>query len=386
MTIQLSRLISLTRFFSSARVTFLQDTLSGARAAQPAFAPAADAPNRAKPLKPNGLTSSSRSLLMVTSLVPRWRVSRSVSGVRSDRAAQQITRETMIISLVSKKGGVGKSTTAVNLAAALAKSGSAVLLIDLDPQASSSRSLGLERAQLAPSSADVLLNRLPIDRAARPTSVDGLAIVPASTDLADAEHRLSQLRSSDQQLKQRLERSRGSYEHILIDCPPALSLLPTNAIVASDAYVVPTTPHFLAQEGLDNLLAAAERAVARNHVSARCLGLLLTMVDRRVRLMRESTRNLRERFSTQVLESEIRFNSKLAEAPAFGQTIFQYAGSSGAALDYQRLAKEVSHLAEIRPRERERLDTSEGKGLEKAVGARRSWVPGFQPSAMESVG
>ncbi len=284
--------------------------------------------------------------------------------------------------MVSKKGGVGKSTTAVNLSAALALSGQRVLLIDLDPQASSSLALGLGREDLSPSSADVLFQRLPVARAARPTQIPGLEIIPGSTDLAAADQRLAQLRTGDQQLRKSLESARRDYGFVIADCPPSLSLLPVNAIVAADAFICPTTPHFLAQEGIDNLLSATTRLAHRSRAAGRCLGLLLTMVDRKVRLMRENVDQLRGRFGDLVFQSEIRFSSKLAEAPAFGQSIFEYAGSSGAASDYRRLADEIQARCSVAVERVE--DTRSAPRTTASSASRRSWVPGFQPAALDS--
>src|SRR6185295_6258124 len=169
-------------------------------------------------------------------------------------------RRAMITAVISRKGGVGKTTTSVNLAAALALSGRRVLLVDLDSQASASLSLGVPREELAPSSADVLLGGFLASAAIRPTKVPGLDLITASVDLIHADLELGRYRSRESRLKGALAAVSPRYDLIFLDCPSSLSLVPINAIVAADAFVVPTMPHFLSLTGVTNLIAAAHRA------------------------------------------------------------------------------------------------------------------------------
>ncbi|HVS65202.1 MAG TPA: ParA family protein [Thermoanaerobaculia bacterium] len=248
----------------------------------------------------------------------------------------------MIVAIVSKKGGVGKTTTAVSLGAALASQGRRVLLVDLDPQASTSLWMGVRRADLAPSVADVMLNGTSLSEAIRPTATRGLELLTASADLAQCERELMARRDRDVVLRERLRAGiQARYDYVFIDSPAGLSLLTMNALVASDAFLVPATPDFLALEGLDNLLQATERIAFRNRVHLPCLGIVLTKVDQRTRLSRETAAQIRTQHGNRVFTTEIHGNVRIAEAPAYSKTIFEYDGQSRSASDYRLLAVEV---------------------------------------------
>jgi chromosome partitioning protein len=246
----------------------------------------------------------------------------------------------MITALISRKGGVGKTTTAVNLSAALAAQGFRVLLVDLDSQAAASFSLGVDRADLAPSAADVLLGGLRAGEVVRRTSVPGLSLITASVDLIRAEAELAVFRGKEARLKGALRPIAKEYDFVFIDCPPSLSLLPINAVVASDAFMVPVEPQFLAVTGVKNLIASAERAAWDNGTRVRPLGLLLTMVDYRIKSTRRLVDELRREHGSLVFAIEIRINTRLAEAPEAGQTIFQYDAKATGAEAYRLLAEE----------------------------------------------
>ena len=246
----------------------------------------------------------------------------------------------MITAIVSRKGGVGKTTTAVNLAAALAGQGHKVLLIDLDSQASTSLCLGVPRWALAPSSADVLLNCLPAAEAVRATRLMGLYLITASTDLASIDRELGPTPEHERQLCIALRSIRDRYDFIIIDCPSVPSLGPLNALVAADNFIVPTVPHYLAIEGVRNLCAYVDRLQGRHGVPTRLLGILLTMVDYRTRATRDNVDQLRGEFGSDVLDVEIRTNIRLAEAPSVGQTIFEYDPASTGADAYYLMAEE----------------------------------------------
>ena len=243
--------------------------------------------------------------------------------------------------MISRKGGVGKTTSSVNLSAALARRGKRVLLVDLDSQASASMSLGVAREALAPSSADLLLRRLPAGEAVRPTATPGLDLITASVDLMSAEADLGTFRNRDGRLRAALAPLAGAYDFIFLDCPSSLSLLPVNAVIASDAFVVPAMPQFLAVAGVQNVIAAAQRLAWDAGVRSRPLGVLLTMVDYRTRATRETVDQIRRELGSLVFAIEIRINTRLAEAPRAGQTIFEFEPTATGAAAYQLLAEEL---------------------------------------------
>lgn len=246
----------------------------------------------------------------------------------------------VITAVLNRKGGVGKTTTAVSLAAAVAEQGYRVLLIDLDSQASTSLSLGVPRWALAPSTADLLLNSTPAVDVVRATRVMGLHLMTASTDLSSVDRELSPLPNREGRLLSALRPIRDRYDHILIDCPSVSSLAPLNALVAADYYIVPVVPHYLAIEGVRNLCSSADRLLARLGVPTRLLGIVLTMVDYRTKTTRQNVARMREEFGNSVFAVEIRINIRLAEAPAAGQTIFEFDDSSTGADAYRLLSEE----------------------------------------------
>ncbi len=252
----------------------------------------------------------------------------------------------MIVALVSRKGGVGKTTSAVSLSAALADRGCRVLLVDLDSQCSASFSLGVSRRDLAPSSADLLLRNQPAPALVRSTPVPGLDLITASVDLMAADVELSRSSGFSHRLRAGLESVRERYDFVFLDCPPSLSVLPQSALVAADAFLVPVVPQFLAVEGVQNLLEAAERLAFRaGGSSPRPLGIVLTMVDYRTRDTRENVALVRRRFGDLVFAVEIRINVRLAEAPSAGRPIRDYDPASTGARAYDLLAEELLYRA-----------------------------------------
>jgi chromosome partitioning protein len=251
----------------------------------------------------------------------------------------------VVVALINNKGGVGKTTSAVNLAAAVANARRKCLLVDLDSQASASLFLGVSKADLSPSSADVVIDGRPIQGAIRETSAICLDLLTASHQLAGADLALAGAKGREYRLKAALEPIRAKYSYIILDCPPAMSLLTVNALVASDAYVVPVTPQYLALEGLVTLIEAVDRVRASTLAAGTLLGLVLTIVDYRMKATVEIVEMIRSYYKALVFNTEIRVNAKLAEAPSFGQSIFDYAPSSSAADAYQRLAGEFLQRA-----------------------------------------
>lgn len=245
---------------------------------------------------------------------------------------------TRVIALANQKGGVGKTTTAINLGAALARKGQSVLIFDFDPQANSSAGLGIRAEGLT--TYDVVVTGTHATEAALATSVDGLSLVPATPALAGAEVELVPMMAREFRLKRALDQVRGQYDYVLIDCPPSLGLLTVNALTAADEVIVPVQCEYLALEGLGQLTSTLE-LVRRNLNSALKLrGLLLTMFDGRTNLSQQVADEVRAHFSN-TFRTVIPRSVRLSEAPSHGLPISTYDPSSRAARAYDELADEV---------------------------------------------
>ena len=246
----------------------------------------------------------------------------------------------MVLAVLNNKGGVGKTTASVNLAAAMATPKRRALLIDLDSQGSASLWCGVPRTQLLPSSAECLLHNYPVAKAVRPTNTRNLDLVTGSAELANADLALCNVVGRELTLKNALQSVRQRYDLILLDCPPSLSLIGVNALMAADALIVPVTPQFLAVEGLVSLLAAVDQVRARLGSRVKLLGVLLMCV-KGGQTATEATGMLRAQHRDRVFHTEILESSTLEEAPARGKTIFQHAPRSRAADAFRRLSGEV---------------------------------------------
>jgi chromosome partitioning protein len=244
-----------------------------------------------------------------------------------------------IIAVLNQKGGVGKTTSTINIAAAIAKSGSSVLVIDLDPQANATSGLQIDKNNLNSSVYDVLISGQNIANSIVQTGIDGLFVLPASTNLAAAEQELVSVLSRESVLKNAI--GNLTYDYVLIDCPPSLGLLSINALVAADSVIIPVQTEFYALEGLGLLMQTIQRVQAGLNPSLKLLGIVMTMVDARNALSGQVIAEVKKHFGEYVFSSTIPRNVRLAEAPSFGKTIFEHDKWSKGARAYKSLAKEV---------------------------------------------
>ncbi len=262
---------------------------------------------------------------------------------------------TRIIAVVNQKGGVGKTTTTVNLATALAAIGKRTLIIDLDPQGNASTGLGIEQRQRNVSSYHVLIGKSILTEAVLPTIIPNLSIVPSNIDLSAAELELVQETARESRLKVALDESAIDYDYVLIDCPPSLGLVTMNALVASQSVFIPLQCEFYALEGLSHLLKTIQLIQKRLNPAMDICGVVLTMYDKRNKLTEHIESDVRGFLKEKVFTTVIPRNVRLSEAPSHGKPAIIYDMTCSGSQAYIQLAKEM-----IR-REQQRLDTLQHK-------------------------
>jgi len=258
----------------------------------------------------------------------------STTGARSSAGA-------LVLAVVNQKGGVGKSTTAVNLTATLADHGQKVLLVDLDPQGNATSGYGLDKNQRERCVYDALLGDIPIAELVEPVGVEGVFIVPSTIQLAGAEIELVSAFSRETKLKSVLGPVTGDFDFIIIDCPPSLGLLTINALTAAGGVLIPVQCEYYALEGLSKLLESVRLVKTHLNPALEVFGVVMTMFDSRTRLSQQVVTEVRDFFGERVFDTLIPRSVRLSEAPSFGQPVTLYDPNGRGAAAYNSLAEEV---------------------------------------------
>lgn len=254
-----------------------------------------------------------------------------------------------IIAITNQKGGVGKTTTSVNLAAALAYLNKKVLLVDIDPQANATQGIGIDRKHQKGSVYDIIVGEADFNSIIVQSSIPNLKVAPASIHLAGADLELAEVKvGREKRLENKLNTIKDDYDYIIIDCPPSLGLLNTNALTASNTVIIPVQCEYYALEGLTQLLSTIRLTQKVFNPNLAIEGVLLTMLDQRTKLGIEVSQEVRKYFKEKVYQTFIPRNIKLSEAPSSGLSIFDYDSKSEGAKAYAQLAKEVIYRNEFK--------------------------------------
>lgn len=254
---------------------------------------------------------------------------------------------THIIALANQKGGVGKTTTAINLGAALSRAGLRVLIVDIDPQANATSHLGFDKHSIDASVYYVLVNQQPASEVIVGTDRPNLALLPSTPDLAGAEVEMVGMLARETVLRRGIEPIQSNYDVIFVDAPPSLGLLTINALTAATDVIIPVQAEYLALEGLSQLMSTIGRVRDQLNQSLDLLGLLLTLVDRRTNLAAEVEADLRSHFPQLVFKMVIPRSIRLSEAPSYGETIFEYDERSTGAEAYELVARELRERIDV---------------------------------------
>ena len=272
------------------------------------------------------------------------------------------------ISVCNQKGGVGKTTTAVNLSAYLSQKGFNVLLVDIDPQANATSGIGVKIAQESKSIYHVLLEQVTIDEIITPTKINNLYVAPSSPQLTGARVELINALGREQKLKKALETTSQTFDFVFIDCPPSLGVLTINALVASSSALVPLQCEYYAMEGLSQLLSTIELVKKNLNPTLAIEGVLLTMADYRTRLTTEVIEEARNFLKDKVYNTIVPRSVRLSEAPGYGEPIMKYDKNSHGALSYGRLAEEfIAHNPNVHNGLRQRMGQEEEASQEKIL-------------------
>ena len=246
-----------------------------------------------------------------------------------------------IISFANQKGGVGKTTSAVNIAASLGVLGYKVLLIDLDPQGNATSGVGIMKKTLKTTALEMITTDMPASEAVIKTNYDNLWVIPTHTTLARAEYELGDKENGEFVMKEKLDALRASYDYILIDCPPSLGMLTVNAMTASDGVIIPMQCEFFALEGLSQLMFTISRIKQHYNKALNVTGILITMHNNRLLLSVQVINELRKHYADRLFETTISRNVKVSEAPGFGAPVYYHERKSKGSVEYMNVAKEL---------------------------------------------